>query len=859
MNDTSSRSHAILIVKLEKSYIISPDKIKELAKESNETIMNERVMTKSTLFLVDLAGSERVQKTKAEAMRLEEAKKINFSLLVLGNCIQALTDPKCSHVSYRDSKLTRLLQESLGGNAKTSLIVTISPALYNVDETNSTLMFGARAMKVKNRPTINKTVDYQALSIKLQEDLDKLNDEYLKLKVEHDNMSEDFNKYKSAENFMEISKMADEQQKLPSGNNLNNDDQNYNKLLAEYENALKTLDEREEILLKMDNIFVKYEEECTQLKDDLKKFKDNNNELKTIIKEIEQEKMGIQDTVMDLESKNEGLRKINEELSKNTSEANLMNIEMCKLKELISILENEKENLVSENKELTDKINHSTMVKDEISTSMDVFKTDYHKVKEDNKKYKDMINQLEQDKEDVHSQYQIIKFKNEELQRIKSEMDKTLEDLKSENFNLSTLDSSLIKSNDNPMNKVRNIIKMSSPNLKGLIRKDTNLDNNLSSLNDFKNEFLRLKEDNENLKAKIYSLETQVVNKASNNQAEQNEKDSLIQCQENLIKKLKHEIKVLKDTIKENEEKIQTFDKTITELNIKNDDIEIEKLRYKSKFEKLNSDFEMLKKNRETKKDEITETDSDLFDKLIIDIALDQKLINSKKDSINIPILEKIIKNLSNNKNLNCKEIDKIDNIKPKGDINEKYIRDISTQTDNTSLSNRILEIAIQLNIINNKEICLTSILTEKLIIKIHENYNTVQQSLTDKTETCNKLMLLQKNNRKTIDDLEAYKRKVAELLGQVKDSEKLKEELTNLKITRSKEETLVEANFQEQLKNYEGELETTRKEVELLNKNQAKIKKRDTNTGIYLVKEYLNKTKDFLDDFYNLLGKKGD
>jgi hypothetical protein len=94
-------------------------------------------------------------------MRLEEAKKINYSLLVLGNCIQSLTDNKNSHVSYRDSKLTRLLQESLGGNAKTSLIVTISPSNYNTDETYSSLNFVVRAMKVQNKPMINKSEDYQ--------------------------------------------------------------------------------------------------------------------------------------------------------------------------------------------------------------------------------------------------------------------------------------------------------------------------------------------------------------------------------------------------------------------------------------------------------------------------------------------------------------------------------------------------------------------------------------------------------------------------------------------------------------------------------------------------------------------------
>ena len=88
-------------------------------------------------------------------MRLEEAKKINASLLALGNVISALTDPKANHINYRDTKLTRLLQESLGGNSKTSLIVTVSPSTYNTEETISSLFFALRAMKIQNKHIIN--------------------------------------------------------------------------------------------------------------------------------------------------------------------------------------------------------------------------------------------------------------------------------------------------------------------------------------------------------------------------------------------------------------------------------------------------------------------------------------------------------------------------------------------------------------------------------------------------------------------------------------------------------------------------------------------------------------------------------
>ncbi|WYZ45303.1 hypothetical protein EsH8_VIII_000619 [Colletotrichum jinshuiense] len=137
MNQESSRSHSIFVV----------------------TITQKNVETGSAksgqLFLVDLAGSEKVGKTGASGQTLEEAKKINKSLSALGMVINALTDGRSSHVPYRDSKLTRILQESLGGNSRTTLIINCSPSSYNDSETLSTLRFGTRAKAIKNKAKVN--------------------------------------------------------------------------------------------------------------------------------------------------------------------------------------------------------------------------------------------------------------------------------------------------------------------------------------------------------------------------------------------------------------------------------------------------------------------------------------------------------------------------------------------------------------------------------------------------------------------------------------------------------------------------------------------------------------------------------
>ncbi|KAI1470236.1 kinesin-domain-containing protein [Daldinia caldariorum] len=137
MNQESSRSHSIFVI--------------TISQKNLET----GSMKSGQLFLVDLAGSEKVGKTGASGQTLEEAKKINKSLSALGMVINALTDGKSSHVPYRDSKLTRILQESLGGNSRTTLIINCSPSSYNDAETLSTLRFGMRAKSIKNKAKVN--------------------------------------------------------------------------------------------------------------------------------------------------------------------------------------------------------------------------------------------------------------------------------------------------------------------------------------------------------------------------------------------------------------------------------------------------------------------------------------------------------------------------------------------------------------------------------------------------------------------------------------------------------------------------------------------------------------------------------
>jgi len=138
MNEHSSRSHSVFLISVKQ-----------------ENLENQKKLN-GKLYLVDLAGSEKIGKTGVEGMGLEEAKNINKSLSALGNVIAALADGNKSHIPYRDSKLTRILQESLGGNAKTTIVICASPASFNEAETKGTLDFGKRAKTIKNVVGVNE-------------------------------------------------------------------------------------------------------------------------------------------------------------------------------------------------------------------------------------------------------------------------------------------------------------------------------------------------------------------------------------------------------------------------------------------------------------------------------------------------------------------------------------------------------------------------------------------------------------------------------------------------------------------------------------------------------------------------------
>ncbi|QCD99053.1 kinesin-like protein KIN-7N [Vigna unguiculata] len=167
MNVRSSRSHTIFRMVIE-------SKGKD-SNSFNDSSIND-VVRVSVLNLVDLAGSERIAKTGADGVRLKEGKYINKSLMVLGNVINKLSEgsKQRGHIPYRDSKLTRILQPALGGNAKTSIICTIAPEEIHIEETRGTLQFASRAKRITNCVQVNEILTDAALLKRQQLEIEEL-------------------------------------------------------------------------------------------------------------------------------------------------------------------------------------------------------------------------------------------------------------------------------------------------------------------------------------------------------------------------------------------------------------------------------------------------------------------------------------------------------------------------------------------------------------------------------------------------------------------------------------------------------------------------------------------------------------
>ncbi|KAJ0967303.1 hypothetical protein J5N97_024220 [Dioscorea zingiberensis] len=349
LNTESSRSHAILMVHVQRSSKLKDET--EVSSQGNNTdgnISSQHVsmILRSKLLIVDLAGSERIDKSGSEGHMLEEAKFINLSLTSLGKCINALAE-NSPHIPTRDSKLTRLLRDSFGGTARTSLVVTVGPSARHYSETASTIAFGQRAMKVVNMMKLREEIDYDSLCKKLESQVDNLTCEIERQQKLRDDEKEQVEKklkdyetlLSEAENQLDFFQLeVERQQKLR-----NDDKEQMEKKLKDYEVLLFEAENNVEFLKSQIN-------EQKKLRDAEKELMETKlKELSTSLSGAETnfaskyERLEMEKSELDIE-----IKKLMEELNMQKGQNDLMSGEIVRLEMCIKqdkMLQNEIEEL----------------------------------------------------------------------------------------------------------------------------------------------------------------------------------------------------------------------------------------------------------------------------------------------------------------------------------------------------------------------------------------------------------------------------------------------------------------------------------------------------------------------------------
>lgn len=209
INASSSRSHTNFSITV---------------KIRDKKVQDGQLWNIGKLNLVDLAGSENIGRSGAQDKRAREAGSINQSLLTLGRVITALVE-KRSHIPYRESKLTRLLQDSLGGIAKTSMIATISPASLDLEDTLSTLEYAMRAKKITNKPEMNQQLTIEAC-------LQEAHQEIRRLKKQLQMIMEEKGHFMDTEKFEHLQQLEQKEQEWLKA------DRKYSRTIAKYEKRL---------------------------------------------------------------------------------------------------------------------------------------------------------------------------------------------------------------------------------------------------------------------------------------------------------------------------------------------------------------------------------------------------------------------------------------------------------------------------------------------------------------------------------------------------------------------------------------------------------------------------------------------
>ncbi|XP_077185296.1 kinesin heavy chain isoform X1 [Paroedura picta] len=323
MNEHSSRSHSIFLINIKQENMETEQKLS------------------GKLYLVDLAGSEKVSKTGAEGAVLDEAKNINKSLSALGNVISALAEGTKSYVPYRDSKMTRILQDSLGGNCRTTMFICCSPSSYNDAETKSTLMFGQRAKTIKNTASVNLELTAEQWKKKFEKEKEKnktLKESIAKLEAE-------LGRWRNGENVPETEQLSNEE-----------------KVVADTCDETPINDNNSSIVIRIsEEERHKYEEEIRKLYKQLDDKDDEINQQSQLMEKLKQQMLDQEELLMSTRGDNE---KVQRELGHLQSENDSAKEEV---KEVLQALEELAVNYDQKSQEVEEKNQENQLLVDELS------------------------------------------------------------------------------------------------------------------------------------------------------------------------------------------------------------------------------------------------------------------------------------------------------------------------------------------------------------------------------------------------------------------------------------------------------------------------------------------------------------
>ncbi|KAM4700869.1 kinesin heavy chain isoform 5-T5 [Discoglossus pictus] len=341
MNEHSSRSHSIFLINIKQ--------------ENVET----ELKLSGKLYLVDLAGSEKVSKTGAEGAVLDEAKNINKSLSALGNVISSLAEGSKGYVPYRDSKMTRILQDSLGGNCRTTMFICCSPSSYNDAETKSTLMFGQRAKTIKNTASVNLELTAEQWKKKYEKEKEKnktFKETIQKLEAE-------LSRWRSGENVPETERLDDGEQ-----------------LTQDVCDETPVNDNNSSIVIRIsEEERRKYEEEIRKMYKQLDDKDDEINLHSQLVEKLKQQMLDQEELLISTRGDND---KVQMELSRLQSENDCAKEEV---KEVLQALEELAVNYDQKSQEVEDKTLQNQILADELSQKVATLmslENDLHRLQE---------------------------------------------------------------------------------------------------------------------------------------------------------------------------------------------------------------------------------------------------------------------------------------------------------------------------------------------------------------------------------------------------------------------------------------------------------------------------------------------